>query len=130
MIIPFHRPVVPKKMNSIFSESVYNGWLTTGPQVKEFESILKNYLCADHVIAVNSCTAALHLSLLAIKLKKNDLMGEVGFGLDCYLQYFKFSPQIKLSYGILNLLSKDETIYTKSINRLSTNGWMLSFTFE
>ena len=65
-----------------------------------------------------------------VKLKKNDLMGEVGFGLDCYLQYFKFSPQIKLSYGILNLLSKDETIYTKSINRLSTNGWMLSFTFE
>lgn len=65
-----------------------------------------------------------------VKLKKNDLMGEVGFGLDCYLEYFKFSPQIKLSYGILNLLSKDETIYTKSINRLSTNGWMLSFTFE
>ncbi len=65
-----------------------------------------------------------------VKLKKNDLMGEIGFGIDFYLEYFKFSPQIKLSYGILNLLSKDETIYTKSINRLSTNGWMISFTFE
>ena len=65
-----------------------------------------------------------------VKLKKNDLMGELGFGIDYYFEYFKFSPQIKLSYGILNLLSKDETVYTKSINHLSTNGWMLSFTFE
>ena len=65
-----------------------------------------------------------------VKLKKNDFMGEVGFGIDFYLEYFKFSPQIKLSYGLLNLLTKDKTIYTKSINSLSTNGWMLSFTFE
>ena len=65
-----------------------------------------------------------------VKLKKNDLMGEIGFGLDFYLEYFKFSPQIKISYGILNLLSKDETIYTQSIQKLTTNGWLLSFTFE
>ena len=65
-----------------------------------------------------------------VKLKKNDLMGEIGFGIDYYLEYFKFSPQIKLSYGILNLLSEDETVYTKSIHHLSTNGWMISFTFE
>ena len=65
-----------------------------------------------------------------VKLKKNDLMGEIGFGFDFYLEYFKFSPQIKLSYGILNLISKDETVYTQSINSLSTKGWMFSFTFE
>ena len=65
-----------------------------------------------------------------VKLKRDDIMGEIGFGIDYYLEYFKFSPQIKLSYGIVNLLSKDETVYTKSINRLSTNGWMISFTFE
>ena len=65
-----------------------------------------------------------------VKLKKNDLMGEIGFGLDFYLEYFKFSPQIKISYGLLNLLTNDNTIYTESINKLTTNGWMLSFTFE
>ena len=65
-----------------------------------------------------------------IKLKRNDLMGEIGFGIDFYLEYFKFSPQIKISYGLLNLLSEDNTIFTNSINRLTTNGWMLSFTFE
>ena len=65
-----------------------------------------------------------------VKLKKNDLMGEIGFGIDFYLEYFKFSPQIKISYGLLNLLTKDNSVYTQSINRLTTNGWMLSFTFE
>jgi len=65
-----------------------------------------------------------------VKLKKNDLMGEVGFGLDFYLEYFKFSPQIKLSYGLINLLKSEDSVYSNSINRLSTNGWMLSFTFE
>jgi hypothetical protein len=65
-----------------------------------------------------------------VKLQKNDFMGEIGFGLDFYLEYFKFSPQIKISYGLLNLLTKDKSVYTESINNLSTNGWMLSFTFE
>ena len=65
-----------------------------------------------------------------VKLKKNDLAIEIGFGMDFYLEYFKFSPQIKLSFGIIDLLSEDETIYTKSVEKLTTNAWLLSFTFE
>ena len=65
-----------------------------------------------------------------VKLKKHDIMGEIGFGIDFYLQYFKFSPQIKLCHGILNILNIDNSIYTKSFNQLKTNGWMFSFTFE
>ena len=65
-----------------------------------------------------------------VKLKKHDIMGEIGFGIDFYLEYFKFSPQIKLSHGILNILNKENTIYTKSFDKLRTNGWMFSFTFE
>ena len=57
-------------------------------------------------------------------------MGEIGFGMDFYLEFFKFSPQIKISAGILNLLDKDQSVYTRSIKKLYTNGWMLSFTFE
>ena len=65
-----------------------------------------------------------------IKLNPNDLMGEIGFGMDFYLEFFKFSPQIKISRGVVNLLDRDKTVYTKSIKNLYTNGWMLSFTFE
>ena len=39
-----------------------------------------------------------------VKLNNHDLMIEGGFGIDFYLQYFKFSPQIKLSHGLINIL--------------------------
>ena len=67
---------------------------------------------------------------VVLKLQPHDLTGEIGFGMDFYLEYFKFSPQIKVSAGVLNLLSKDKSVYTTSIKNLYTNGWMLSFTFE
>ena len=72
MNIPFHKPNIPKNINEIFSESIHNGWLTTGPQVAKFESLLCDYLDAKHVVAVNSCTAGLHLSLVAKGFKPGD----------------------------------------------------------
>ena len=63
--IPFHKPIMPKDLNILFSKSLKNGWLTTGPEVKSFESDLKNYIQSDNIVCVNSCTAALHLALAA-----------------------------------------------------------------
>ena len=63
--IPFHIPNFPENIEDIFSKSVQSGWLTTGSQVHELEKKLTNYLDVKHVVAVNSCTAALHLSLAA-----------------------------------------------------------------
>ena len=42
-----------------------SGWLSTGPRVNRFEQAFARYVGAPHAIALNSCTAALHLSLLA-----------------------------------------------------------------
>ncbi len=42
-----------------------SGWLGTGPKVTEFENRFAEYKRAEHAVAVNSCTAALHLGLLA-----------------------------------------------------------------
>ena len=63
--IPFHVPNIPENFGKIFSESVKSGWLTTGSQVNKLEEEIAKYLGADYVIAANSCTAALHLSLAA-----------------------------------------------------------------
>lgn len=63
--IPFHIPNIPENFEEIFSESVQSGWLTTGSQVNKLEEEIAKYLGAEYVIAVNSCTAALHLALAA-----------------------------------------------------------------
>ncbi len=49
-----------------------SGWLTTGPKVHAFEDTFAKYIGAPHAIAVNSCTAALHLALDAIGLSEGD----------------------------------------------------------
>lgn len=49
-----------------------SGWIGTGPRVHAFEKAFREYRQAPHAIAVNSCTAALHLSLLAARLRPGD----------------------------------------------------------
>jgi len=51
------------------SESLRSGWVGTGPKVKRFEEMFKKFKNCRHAIAVSSCTAALHLSLLALEIK-------------------------------------------------------------
>lgn len=49
-----------------------SGWLGTGPKVAQFEEDFKRYKGTRYAIAVNSCTAALHLSMLAAGLQPGD----------------------------------------------------------
>lgn len=52
--------------------SMETGWLGTGPKVAQFEKDFKAYKDANYAAAVNSCTAALHLSMLAAGLQPGD----------------------------------------------------------
>lgn len=65
-----------------------------------------------------------------IKLKKYDYGYEYGVGMDFYLVYFKFSPEIKMFHGFNNLLVKDNTIYSSSLDKLNSKIFLISFTFE
>lgn len=49
-----------------------SGWLSTGPRVREFERAFAEYIGVEHAVAVNSCTAALHLALLASEVGAGD----------------------------------------------------------
>src|SRR6476660_1937832 len=67
--IPFYKPSIGEEEINEVVEVLRSGWLTTGPKVKQFESEFARYLEHRHAIAVNSCTAAMHLALEAIGLK-------------------------------------------------------------
>lgn len=49
-----------------------SGWVGTGPKVHQFENLFSEYKGVKHAIAVNSCTAALHLSMLAANIGPGD----------------------------------------------------------
>ena len=65
-----------------------------------------------------------------IRLSRYDLAWEIGLGLDFYLPYFKFSPEIKFSRGLNNMVVRDNTQFTSSIKHMNSNIWTLSFHFE
>ena len=52
--------------------SLRSGWLGTGPKVARFEADFAAYEDAPHAVAVSSCTAALHLSMLALEVQPGD----------------------------------------------------------
>jgi dTDP-4-amino-4,6-dideoxygalactose transaminase len=53
-------------------DSLRSGWLGTGPKVAQFEDMFRHYIGVDHAIALNSCTAGLHLSMLVADLGPGD----------------------------------------------------------
>ena len=65
-----------------------------------------------------------------LKFKKTNYSIDVGFGIDVYFAYFKFSPEIKYSYGMINVLENQNNEYSNLINKLSTRGLLISLTFE
>ena len=53
-------------------ESLRSGWIGTGPKVSRFEAAFGKYKGTSNCVAVNSCTAALHLSMIALNFQPGD----------------------------------------------------------
>ena len=68
----FGSPLIAEDEIEEVIATLRSGWIGTGPRVAQFETDFKHYLEAPHAVALNSCTAALHLSLLAAALKPGD----------------------------------------------------------
>jgi hypothetical protein len=67
---------------------------------------------------------------IVIKLNRHSYMWEVGVGFDFFLEYFKFSPELKMSYGLNNIAVNDETMFSDPITSLKSKIFTLSFNFE
>jgi dTDP-4-amino-4,6-dideoxygalactose transaminase/nucleoside-diphosphate-sugar epimerase len=70
--LPFALPLLGREEEEEILDSLRSGWLSTGPKTKRFEEDLARYAGAKHAIAVNSCTAALHVSLAALGIGRGD----------------------------------------------------------
>lgn len=71
--IPFSRPSVTSSEIAAVERVIRSGWWTTGPEARAFEEEFAAYIGAPHAVAVNSCTAALHVALAALGVGAGDL---------------------------------------------------------
>ena len=68
----FQPPAVGEEEIAAVAETLRSGWLTTGPRTALLEERLAAYLEVEHVLAVSSGTAAMHLALLALGVGPGD----------------------------------------------------------
>jgi len=70
--VPLARPDMGEAELAALAEVIASGWLTTGPRVKAFEAAFAERIGVPEAVALNSCTAGLHLALLACKVGEGD----------------------------------------------------------
>ncbi|MGE3163781.1 MAG: DegT/DnrJ/EryC1/StrS family aminotransferase [Planctomycetota bacterium] len=70
--LPFSRPSLGDAEEQEVLATLRSGWITTGPRTARFEELLRGATGARSVLAVNSCTAALHLSLVGLGVGPGD----------------------------------------------------------
>ena len=71
-MLGFQPPAIGEEEIAAVTETLRSGWLTTGPSAAELERRMEEYLEADHVLALASGTAALHLALVALGIGPGD----------------------------------------------------------
>jgi len=64
------------------------------------------------------------------KIAKADYGYELGIGIDFYFEYFKFSPQLRATFGLKDLLVEDGTVMVTGIRSIRTRAIMINLTFE
>lgn len=62
-------PLIEDEEIEEVTKTLKSGWLGTGPKVHQFEELFKEFKGSKFAMALNSCTAALHFSMLAIGIK-------------------------------------------------------------
>ena len=70
--LPFSLPTIGEEEIAEVTDSLRSGWITTGPKTRRFEEEFREYIGAKHAIAVNSCTAGLHIALAALGIGSGD----------------------------------------------------------
>ncbi len=70
--IPLHRPDIGEEEVAAVAAVLRSGWLTTGNESRQFEAEFAAFVGARHAVALNSCTAALHLALEATGCQPGD----------------------------------------------------------
>jgi dTDP-4-amino-4,6-dideoxygalactose transaminase len=68
----FGSPLIEEAEIAEVNDSLRSGWIGTGPKVAQFEEAFRAYTGSRHALALNSCTAGLHLSLLVAGMSAGD----------------------------------------------------------
>jgi dTDP-4-amino-4,6-dideoxygalactose transaminase len=71
-LLLFSPPAIGQEELDEVADTLRSGWITTGPKTAQFESAFRSRVEASDALGLNSCTAGLHIGLLALGVKPGD----------------------------------------------------------
>ncbi|MBN1532960.1 MAG: DegT/DnrJ/EryC1/StrS family aminotransferase [Spirochaetes bacterium] len=120
MKIPFHKPYITDDEIAAVTDTLRSGWTTMGYRTVEFESRMRDYLGVREAVAVNSCTAAIHLGLIAMGVGPEDevIMPALNFAsaaeASCYLGAVPVFADVDPATHLLDLADLERRITEKT----------------
>ncbi|BDS11965.1 type IX secretion/gliding motility protein PorT/SprT [Aureispira anguillae] len=119
--------LVEKKMESVFLEFPVHFRYKSKPY-KDFRVFVVGGLKYSVDLASNSRSRKAEDLL---KLQQHDLAIEFGVGFQVFFPYFILSPEIKFSYGVMDIHARDEVLtFSSTIDKLFSRGFAISLHFE
>ncbi|HSZ71884.1 MAG TPA: porin family protein [Cytophagaceae bacterium] len=88
------------------------------------------YLVGGGKLSVEAGSKKKEKKKTELRTQSTDFALEYGVGFDFYLPLFKFSPELRMSHGLVNMLNPDPNIYSQSISKLMTHTLTLYLHFE
>ena len=125
MQIPYAKQSVNQDDIDQVIETLQSDFLTQGPQVEKFENELSKYVGVKYAVSTNSATSALHISCMALELKKNDTVwtSPISFvaSSNCALYCganIDFVDIDPLTFNLCNKKLKEKLILAKKQNKI------------
>lgn len=117
--VPFAKPPIGDREIAAVERCLRSGWLTTGPETRQFEQEFANFLGVPHAVAVNSCTAGLHLALEAAGVGPGDRVVTTPYTFTATAEVVRYlgaeivlcdidSTTLNLDIGALENIAKNE----------------------
>lgn len=135
-MIPITKPLLGKDEVEAAREAILSGWVSQGPKVKAFEEDFAKTVGSRFACAVSSCTAALHLALIAVGVKPGDVVITVSHSfiatanavrycgaepvfVDIDTETYNVDPDKLLKVLNEDCIEKNGTLYYKHFDRLA-----------
>ena len=115
MQVPFFKPEINQEDVENILDVLHSGWLTTGVWCQKFEEKFSNFIGVKHCIAVNSATAALHLSIVASGINPGEgvLVTTMTFASTAEILYYQGIKPILVDCNLRDLTISESDAYNK-----------------
>jgi len=130
-------PTPDTSMRAIMKKSVTSTYLEFPLYIKYKAKRLHNYspyIIAGAKYSIDLASEARknkdEINNKHIKLFRSDIFGDIGVGVDFYNNWFKLGVELKMSYGVRDMLRREDNIYTDVIDGLNAKIFTLGVTFE